>query len=153
MSDDPRPTPSDPPWLIRARAELHKATREIRGPGVNPIIASYYETMGLDPSKVDDDGQPWCAVFASAILKREGIAPPKRWRAARAFMEWGHACEQKLGAVCALWRDDPHGPHGHVGFFLYEQDGKVYLLAGNQGNQVSVHGFPVARVLGYRWPG
>lgn len=148
----PRPSTQDPPWLTLARAELHKVTREIRGEAVNEIIAGYYETMGVPRHLVDDDHQPWCAVFASAILKRCNIAPPRRFRSARAFMLWGKPCEQQPGAICVLWRDDPKGPHGHVGFFLYEKDGRVFLLGGNQGNQVSVHGFPVERVLGYRRP-
>jgi len=143
---------ADPPWLALARAELHAQTREIRGPGINPRIASYYETLGVPLARVDDDGDPWCAVFASAMLRRAGVDPPKRFRSARAFMEWGQPGEAVPGAVCVLWRDDPHGPHGHVGFFLYADASRVYLLGGNQGNEVSVHGYDAARVLGYRRP-
>lgn len=146
---------SEPVWLTLARAELAANTREVKGPGVSPRILSYYETLGVKPEAVDDDGQPWCAVFASAMLKRAGYAPPHRFRAARAFLEWGELCEMKPGAVVVLNRVDPKAPtvpHGHVGFYLYTSGGMVWLLSGNSGNRVSVHHYEPERIVGVRWP-
>ena len=146
---------TDPAWLDLARAELAADTREVPGPGINPRIASYYETLGVQRSRVDDDGDPWCAVFTSAMLRRAGLVPPQRFRAARSFCEWGQACERRVGAVIVLERIDPHAPtvpHGHVGFWLHEDAGRVWLLSGNSGNRVSVHGYDPARVIACRWP-
>lgn len=146
---------TDPAWLTLARAELHADTRELRGDAVNARIAGYYETLGVARESVDDDGDPWCAVFASAMLKRAGHEPPHRFRAARAFLEWGVPCERKPGAVVVLNRVDPRAPavpHGHVGFYLYESGGFVWLLSGNSGNRVSVHHYDPTRVIGVRWP-
>jgi lysozyme family protein len=58
----------------------------------------------------------------------------------------------RLGCLAVLWRGDPTGPEGHVGFFLGADASGVHLLGGNQGDRVSVEVFPRGRVLGYRWP-
>src|SRR5690606_23551067 len=41
---------------------------------------------------------------------------------------------------------------GHVGFVLGAAEDKLFLLGGNQKDAVSVQSFPVARLLGLRWP-
>jgi len=52
-----------------------------------------------------------------------------------------------------LWRDEPSGWKGHVGFWLREDATHVHLLGGNQLDEVREHTYPRLCVLGYRWPG
>lgn len=155
----PPPQPGEPPWMKFARAEYAANVREVQGPGVSPHILAYYTELGVKPSAVDDDGDPWCAVFASAMVKRAGFAPPARFRAARAFLEWGVPVDLRdappgqpapFGAICVLWRERPVGVKGHVGFLVRVDGPQVWLLSGNSGNSVAVHAYPSFRVLGYR---
>jgi uncharacterized protein (TIGR02594 family) len=56
------------------------------------------------------------------------------------------------GCVVVLSRDDPGGWKGHVGFYLRHDTNAVYLLGGNQLDEVRELAYPVGDVLGYRWP-
>lgn len=65
----------------------------------------------------------------------------------------GAALEQPLfGCIAVLSRDDPTGWKGHVGFFLRTDAQSIFLLGGNQLDQVCEHYYPKATVLAYRWP-
>ena len=49
-------------------------------------------------------------------------------------------------------RGDPRGTEGHVGFYLGEDAGGIQILAGNQGDAVSIGIEPKSRLLGFRTP-
>lgn len=72
---------------------------------------------------------------------------------ARSWLDWGVALENPIyGCVTVLTRDDPTSWKGHVGFYLRHDEEFVYLLGGNQLDEVRELAYPVASVLGYRWP-
>jgi hypothetical protein len=54
--------------------------------------------------------------------------------------------------VTVLWRDDPKSGKGHVGFYVRREGQNVWLLSGNQMNQVCVSQYPVNRILDLRGP-
>ena len=51
-----------------------------------------------------------------------------------------------------LWREEPTSWKGHVCFYLREDEEHVFLLGGNQLEQVREHFYPKKTVLAYRWP-
>jgi uncharacterized protein (TIGR02594 family) len=119
----------------------------VPGQGSNPRIDEYLKTVGMAP----DDEISWCSAFVNwcieqAELKGTGKANARSW------LDWGEPCEPQRGAVCVLWREDPKGWKGHVGFYMKHDAKKVQLLGGNQGNSVCNATYPIERVLGYRWP-
>jgi uncharacterized protein (TIGR02594 family) len=69
---------------------------------------------------------------------------------AKAWLEYGERLEKPcLG--CIVIFDRKGG--GHVGFAIgKDRLGRLLILGGNQGNQVSVMPFDTTRVLGYRMP-
>jgi uncharacterized protein (TIGR02594 family) len=72
---------------------------------------------------------------------------------ARSWLEWGQSLDVPVaGCIVVLSRDDPNSWKGHVGFFLHADDKNVHLLGGNQLQEVREHFYPLASVLGYRWP-
>jgi uncharacterized protein (TIGR02594 family) len=72
---------------------------------------------------------------------------------ARSWLEWGVALDEpRPGCVVIVTRDDPKSWKGHVGFYLRSDGEFVYLLGGNQLDQVREHFYPLDGVLGYRWP-
>lgn len=78
-----------------------------------------------------------------------GLAYPKAWYRARAWAEWGVACEPALGAVAVFER----GARGHVGFVVgVDHMSRLLILGGNQGDAVSIVPFPRYRLLATRWP-
>jgi uncharacterized protein (TIGR02594 family) len=137
-----------PIWAEVAFRELLSGVREIPGSEHNPRILEYHRATELGAS---DDETPWCAAFVGWCLRMVFIQGSGRANA-RSYTAWGDACKAVPGAVTVLWRGKPDGWQGHVGFLVGQENGKVLLLGGNQGDAVSVRSYPSNRVLGYRWP-
>lgn len=138
--------PGEPPWLTIARREL--GVHETPGAQSTPRINEYLATCGAVPS----DEIAWCSAFVNWCMDRAGLPHTGRL-AARSWLKWGdQLASARLGAVTVLWRESPQSPKGHVGLYLREAQGQVFLLGGNQANQVCVRAYTKARVLGYRWP-
>ena len=96
--------------------------------------------------------QAWCAAFTGDCLERAGL-PSTESGAARSYASWGNGiAAPRVGCVVVLWREFVKGPHGHVGFFEREDSKGIWILAGNQGNAVTVKPFPRRRLLALRWP-
>jgi uncharacterized protein (TIGR02594 family) len=136
-----------PPWLTVARAEIGVAQYP---PGQsNPRITEYHEHTNI---RGYDDKASWCSSFVNWCLAQNGIAGT-RSALARSWLDWGEGLEQPvLGCIAVLYRDAPDSWKGHVGFFLRADNEHVYLLGGNQLGRVCENAYPLASVLGYRWP-
>src|SRR5438128_1847520 len=136
-----------PRWLELAWADLGVA----EGPGDanNPRVVRYYADAGHPEVRADEVA--WCAAFVGACLERAGVACTRSLMA-RSYLDWGQALnDPRTGAVAVLSRGgDPS--LGHVGFLIGLTASDVVLLAGNQGDAVSVQAFPRARLVGLRWP-
>lgn len=139
----------DPAWLKLARTYV--GIKEIPGEASNPAIDSFFADAGFKGFK---DDTAWCAAFAGAVLTRSGF-PKLGSLTARDAIRYGIGLPgPKLGALAVLWRESPKSWKGHIGFVVgYNNDTKtVSLLAGNQGDSVSISQFPMSQVLSYRWP-
>ncbi len=148
-------TPSPPParepaapWLAVARAEIGVRTFP---PGQsNPRISTYHTGTNIQGY---DDKASWCSSFVNWVLAQGGFAGTGS-ALARSWLTWGEPLEAPLpGCIAVLWRDEPSGWKGHVGFWLREDATHVHLLGGNQLDEVREHTYPRLCVLGYRWPG
>jgi uncharacterized protein (TIGR02594 family) len=134
-----------PRWLELAWADLGVA--EAPGPANNPKVVRYYADSGHP--EVGADEVAWCAAFVGACLQRAGVAGTRSLMA-RSYLDWGQPLEEpRTGAVAVLSRgSDPS--LGHVGFLVGVTASDIVLLAGNQGDAVSVQAFPRSRVVGFR---
>lgn len=146
-----------PLWMTVAAGELNQV--EIPGDEDNPRIVEYHSATTL---KATDDETAWCSSFVSWCLGVAGV-PSTESAWARSYEEWGQRCPVDLlapGAVVVFWRgQDPmdggrRWPRGHVGFYVGGdvRSGTVWVLGGNQGNSVSVRGYSLDRLVGFRWP-
>lgn len=135
----------DPRWLVRAQRDI--GVREIPGREHSPVITRWLAQLG---AWWRDDETPWCGVAVAAWMRDCGMAIPKHWYRARDWLEWGVPLERPAhGCVVVFGRDGG----GHVGLCVGRSgNGDLLILGGNQGNAVNIRAFPVARVLGYRWP-
>lgn len=136
-----------PDWLAIALGETGVAAYP---PGAsNPRIVAYHAHTNI---RGYDDKASWCSSFANWCLAQTGIAGTGS-ALARSWLAWGEVLEQpRPGCITVLYRDDPDSWKGHVGFFLRADTAHVYLLGGNQLGQVCENAYPLASVLGYRWP-
>lgn len=138
---------TEPLWMPVARAEIGVQTYP---PGQsNPRVTEYH---GLTNIAGYDDKASWCSSFVNWTLAQVGIAGTGS-ALARSWLDWGQPLAAPVpGCIAVLSREDPAGWKGHVGFFLRADDQHVYLLGGNQLDAVREHSYPLAHVLGYRWP-
>lgn len=137
---------TEPVWLTEARARM--GVREIKGLQHESWILRWWKA--IKRGGIKDDETPWCAAFVGGCLEAAGIES-SRHEAARSYLSWGQPLvEPVLGAVVVFSRD---GGGGHVGFVAgRDEQGRLLVLGGNQGDAVNIRPFDSVRVIGYRWP-
>ena len=140
------PKDREPPWLAIARAEL--GVEEVPGPGDNQRVVEYLRSTNLDLQAAANDETPWCSAFTNWCVEKSGYAgSDSAW--ARSWLAWGReVTTPRQGVVTVLTRQGG----GHVGFYVGEDDDRISLLGGNQGDRVCIAKFPKSRLLGYRLP-
>ena len=133
---------------------------EVPGVASNPAILAM---LRLDNKWPAGDEVAWCSAFVSYIAWLLDL-PRSKSLAARSWLPIGWSIDI-AGAepgfdVVVLKRGGGNQPGpevtigapGHVGFFAGRRvdDKRVLVLAGNQGDSVSIESFPLAQVLGIR---
>lgn len=143
-----------PKWYEIAEKEV--GTQEVKG-GENPRILAYHASTTL---KAKEDEIPWCSSFVNWCITQAGLKGTNS-AAAISWLNWGTSTEPKEGVI-ALIRQKKKGTDqatgsasgNHVGFLVKTEGGRIYLLGGNQSDQVKVSSFGLSsyEVLSYRWP-
>lgn len=119
-------------WFETAKREI--GTREIpdnRGPSIRRYIAL---------SHCGSEGDPWCAIFANAMLESSGVKGT-RSALARSFEkspDFIKLLQPALGCVVTFWRGKKNSGLGHVGFYNGESGNYISTLGGNESDMVRV---------------
>lgn len=123
--------------------------KEVLGEKDNPAVLALFDELGFNGKDLKDETS-WCAAFVNTILKRAGM-PYQRKLNARSFLVLGEQVSvPKLGDIVVFWRESPSSWKGHVGFYISENDNYIYVLGGNQANQVKISAYSKKRLLQYR---
>ena len=121
--------------------------KEIPGEKDNPEIVSMFRALGF--SRVNDDETPWCACFVNYCLMMAAYPYTGKLNA-RSFLEWGKGTDMPdLGDIVVFSRGK-NPLLGHVAFFVREKDDLIYVLGGNQQNEVNISAYKKERLLSYR---
>ncbi len=141
----------DPNWMTIAHGQM--GTKEYQGDADNPDVIKYLQSVdSLSVSAQRNDETSWCSAFINWCMEQSGFNGTDN-AAARSWLNWGNKIElPQVGCITVLWRESPDSWKGHVGFFIRETSSYVYLLGGNQSNEVNISRYPKNRVLGYRMP-
>lgn len=140
--------------LIQTMSLIQKAlsqygVTEIKGTKNNPQILRYFEVLGFDGGKLQDE-TAWCSAFVNWVSKTENYTYSGKLNA-RSWLNIGEStANPSQGDVVVLWRESPSSWKGHVGFFVKQTKRYVYILGGNQNNRVSIKAYPKNRILDYR---
>lgn len=132
---------SHKPWMHFALQEIGVKEKEH---GDNPRIIAYHAKTSL---QAQSDEVPWCSAFVNWCVSNCGIKST-RDAMARSWLSWGRSCDYEKGCVVILKRGT--GWQGHVGFAVNKVGPVVWILGGNQNNEVNITAYPTWRVLGYR---
>lgn len=142
---------NNPAWLTAALKEVGQREQ----PGNRGPVVQRYVTM----SHCGTVGEPWCAIFANAMLESTGTHGT-RSPASQSFTRDPNFVKLSgpaLGCLVVYWRGSPHSGLGHVGFY-YGEDGHSFIntVGGNESDMVKVELLnPHAAkfgLVGYYWP-
>lgn len=133
---------------ILKRAFSQYGVKEIAGNNHNPKILKYFSFIGH--SWVNDDETAWCSAFVNWAAKKEGLNYSGKLNA-RSWMKVGEPTKTPvIGDIVVFWRDKPTSWKGHVGIYINSDKHFIYVLGGNQSNQVNIKAIRKNRLLGYR---
>ena len=124
--------------------------KEIKGPKHNKRIVQYAKDSNF--TWINDDETAWCSTFMNWVALQAGLNNSKS-AAARSWLQIGiEVSDPEPGDVIVLWRGSIKSNKGHVGIYLgHSKSGdRVYVLGGNQGDAVSITGYPTTRILSFR---
>ena len=132
------------------RALSQYGVSEIVGDQHNKKVLEYFKEVGHE--WVKNDELAWCAAFVGWCLSKEGYDHSGKLNA-RSYLQIGQRTEHpKLGDIVVLWRVKEDSIYGHVGFYVNEDENYIYVLGGNQKNQVNILPYRKSRLLQYRRP-
>lgn len=103
--------------------------REQGGNNHGPWVKRFLASVGLD------EGPPWCAAFVTFCVKSAGGSGlPSHPASVRGWLDWAKAkgrttFDPERGDLF-YWLD---GDHGHIGFFVRTEGGRMVTLEGNTG--------------------
>lgn len=121
---------------------------EIRGGSHNERVLQYFKEIGH--SWVTTDETAWCSAFANWVAMKAGAERSGKLDA-RSWLKVGtEVSEPSPGDMVVFWRESRTSWKGHITFFIRETENHVYVLGGNQSNQVNIKAYPKHRVLSYR---
>ena len=150
-------THNPPPKFFRNERVLAAAAKEIGvkevpGKGNNPQVVKYHKYATVKNDKGMDDSVPWCASFVAYCLEQVGMGSTNN-KAARSYLKWGvsSAKDPLPGDIVVFWRGSRTGWMGHVGFLVEKKlNGELYVLGGNQSDEVNVKKFRPTQLLDIR---
>jgi uncharacterized protein (TIGR02594 family) len=146
------PAPAVPyaeaPWVKLALHEI--GFHEV---GNNQGISKY-----IAMAHCGAEGDPWCAIFANAMLEQAGV-PGTKSASSQSFRtdpNFVPLSQPARGAIVVYWRISKASGQGHVGFYWGEDATHVWTLGGNENDMVQIEALPKDSasfgLIGYWWP-
>ena len=122
--------------------------KEIAGDQHNPEILKYFQETGHE--WVKDDETAWCSAFLNWVCQKAGLEHSGALNA-RSWLNVGCEVEApELGDIVIFSRGNPEGWQGHAGIFIRKTKDVIYVLGGNQGNEVKISTYQKSKLLGFR---
>lgn len=115
----------------------------------NPEVMKYFKELGYTRKQVKEETS-WCSAFVNWVFKMSD-APYTSKLDARSWLEIGMETNNpQLGDVVIFWEESKKSKKGHVGFYINQIGDEIFVLGGNQNNQVTISSYPTSNLLGYR---
>lgn len=125
--------------------------QEMSGAEMSERIRQYAIATGLEKVYTNDE-IAWCALFASFVCRECNCIAPKTLGAID-FMNYGKHIfleEAEQGDIVIFFRDGLESWKSHVSFFVAKRGDKIFVLGGNQSNEVNISAYPASKLRGIR---
>jgi uncharacterized protein (TIGR02594 family) len=120
--------------------------KERRG-GENPEILKYFHEIGY--TDIKEDEVPWCSAFVNWCVMKAGL-PITKNLAAKSWLGWGKKVMiPEIGDI-AVFKRGNLGWQGHAGFYIKNNGIYVWVLSGNQSDEVNISKYSGTDLLSYR---
>lgn len=150
--------PAAPPPSVASASQRHYALakqyvglKEQAGPGTHPLLVPMFD-LAPDWLDQDDSKTAWCGILRGWIGHKCGTGLPAEHYRAAAWARWGSAVPVDKPAV---WRQGdtiimtrPGG--NHVALLDRVTASYVFVLGGNQNNEVNITRYSLSRVTAVR---
>lgn len=136
--------------LIKAHSQL--GVKEGSGSLNNPQVVEYLAFGGSTSNTAKyADSTPWCAGFVGWVLERAGLGSTNSLMA-RSYEKWGVSskADPLPGDIVTFWRGSLSAGTGHVAFFIKKMGAYVYVLGGNQSDEVNIARYSMERMTDIR---
>jgi len=127
--------------------------KEIEGNEDNKTILKYSTEAGH--VWVSHDETPWCSIFVDWVAMKAGVERTHKANAL-SWLSVGELTMEPITGDIAIFKRGTDPKSGHVGIFIaYEVNafqkstGYIYILGGNQNNQVKISTFHENDLLGF----
>jgi uncharacterized protein (TIGR02594 family) len=122
--------------------------KEVDGKESNPEIIKMGKELGFDIA--DDSTTAWCSLTINYVAKKCGYERTNKLDA-RSWLQMPiRVLKPSVGDVVVLWRESPESWKGHVGLYIRMDEKNIWLLSGNQNNEINISPYPRERLLGIR---
>lgn len=132
-------------------ARVFLGIKEISGPVDHPLIMAALKLTqsGKFTGWPTGDETAWCSAFVNLCAFIMGIKPAAL--NARSWQFRGKRIENikdaRKGDVVVLWRVSRTSKSGHVAFYVKHDRTHVWLLGGNQSDEINVTKYPISRIV------
>jgi uncharacterized protein (TIGR02594 family) len=136
----------EPKYIIEARALLGE--KEVKCKLDNTKIVELYEDAGAGRHH---DEVPWCAAFVGACLARANLKNTGTLLA-RDYATYGEVLKKPEVNCIGVMKRGNSGWEGHVGFVTKFDNNSVWMLGGNQNDEVNVSKYPRSKFIAFTKP-
>lgn len=133
-----------PNWIKTAMKEI--GVKEIHGKEHNERVLEYHEVSG----GFTTDEVPWCASYVNWVMLQHGYDTVKYPARAKSWLHFGKTSIVPIvGSIAVKSRTGG----GHVGFVIGQNtDGDIYVLGGNQNDEVNIKLYKKEVFIDFRVP-
>lgn len=123
--------------------------KEIAGPVDNPEVLKYFNDTGFDGAALKDE-TAWCSAFMNWVAQKAGAQCSGRLDAQSWLKVGKETTNPEKGDIAIFWRESPESWKGHVAIYIRQDAHNIYVLGGNQKNEVCIMPYSKARLKGFR---
>jgi len=138
-----------PNKMILLKAISQIGVGEIAGKKSNKQIETYHKFSTKNNDRGSNESVSWCSSFLCWVVETCGFHSTNS-KMARSYEKWGEKVTTPIpGDIVTFWRKSLKSGYGHVAVFLLKKGKYIYVLGGNQSDEVNVTRYKTDKITGF----